>query len=198
MLKTPSRTVVIQIGPVFGQPKEQDILPRPEASSTSTRVFVTIPYIEGLSEKLRRAFKTAGVYTTFKPANTLRRALVAPKDKTEQSKQSGIVYEITCSDCDAVYIGESGRKLEKRLSEHKSTAGRSKSAIREHVIRSKGHQIDWENVKVLEREPKEFSRRILEAIHIRTLKPKLNRDKGLDLDPIWDNLLMPKGGGATS
>ena len=43
-----------------GQPKEQDILPRPEASSTSTRVFVTIPYIEGLSEKLRRAFKTAG------------------------------------------------------------------------------------------------------------------------------------------
>ena len=34
-----------------GQPKEQDILPRPEASSTSTRVFVTIPYIEGLFEK---------------------------------------------------------------------------------------------------------------------------------------------------
>ena len=51
---------------------------------------------------------------------------------------------------------------------------------------------------MLEREPKEFSRRILEAIHIRTLKPKLNRNKGLDLDPIWDNLLMPKGGGATS
>ena len=66
------------------------------------------------------------------------------------------------------------------------------------VIRSKGHQIDWENVKVSEREPKEFYKRILEAIHIRTLIPKLNRDKGLDLDPIWDNILMPKRGGATS
>ena len=31
----------------------------------------------------------------------------------------------------------------------------------------------------------------------RTLKPKLIRDKRLDLDPIWDNLLMPKGDGAT-
>ena len=39
-------------------------------------------------------------------------------------------------------------------------------------IKEQGHQIDWENIKVLEREPKEFSRRILEAIHIRTLKTK--------------------------
>ena len=131
-------------------------------------------------------------FHNLQPANMLRRALVAPKDKTEQSKQSGIVCEITSSDCDAVYIGESARKLEKRLSEHKSTAGSSKSAIREHVIRSKGHQIDWESVKVLELEPKGFSRRILEAIRIRTLKPKLNCDKGLDLDPNWDNLLMPQ------
>ena len=91
--------------------------------------------------------QTAGVSTTFNPANTLRGALVTPKDKTEQSKQSGIAYEITCSDCDAVYVGESARKLEKRLSEHKSHAGSSKSAIREHVIMSKGYQIDWENIK---------------------------------------------------
>ena len=47
--------------------------------------------------------------------------------------------------------------------------------------------IDWENVKELEREPK-----IMEAIHIRTLNPKLNRDKGLDLDLVWDNLLATK------
>ena len=65
-------------------------------------------------------------------------------------------------------------------------------------MRSKGHQIDWDNVKLLEREPKDFSRKVLEAIHIRTETPKLNRDKGLDLDPNWDNLLMPGGRGATS
>ena len=68
-------------------------------------------------------------------------------------------------------IGESGRKLEKRLAEHKSEATSSKSAIREKAERSKGHNINWENVKVLEREPRDFSMKILEAIHIKTLNP---------------------------
>ncbi|XP_072038213.1 uncharacterized protein [Amphiura filiformis] len=170
-----------------GQPKGKDSTSQNKDSETANKGFVTLPYIEGLSEKLRRAFRTAGVSTSFKPQNTLRSALFAPKDKTEPFKES----EITCTDCDASYIGESARKLEKRLSEHK--AGSSKSAVREHVVRSKGHQIDWENVKVLE----EYSRRVLEAIHIRTQKPRLNRDQGLEIDPIWDNLLMPEGG-ATS
>ena len=156
--------------------------------------------MEGLSERLRRAFNSAGVSTSFKPQNTLRRSLVSPKDKTEQEKQSGVVYSIPCKDCDSLYIGESGRKLEKRLTEHKSKAASSKSAIKEHIDRSKGHQIDWENVKVLERESKDFPRRVLEAIHIRTKRPRLNRDKGLDIDPVWDNLLTPRnqGGGTTS
>ena len=107
---------------------------------------------------------------------------MSPKDKTALEKQSGVIYSIKCKDCDSLYIGESGRKLEKRLAEHKSKAASSKSAIREHIERSKGHNIDWDNVKVLEREPKDFPRKILEAIHIRTLNPKLNRDKGLELE----------------
>jgi len=176
-----------------GKPKDKDNPPEDQDNTSSNKGFVTLPYIEGLSEKLRRAFRTAGVSTNFKPSYTLRSALVAPKDKTEPLKQSGVVYEITCADCEAKYIGESARKLEKRLNEHKSSAGSSKSAVREHVVRSKGHQIDWDNVKLLEREPKDFSRKVLEAIHIRTETPKLNRDKGLDLDPIWDNLLTPRG-----
>ena len=68
------------------------------------------------------------------------------------------------------------------------------SAIREYVERSKGHNIDWEKVKVLEREPRDFPRKILEAIYIRTLNPKLNRDKGLELDPvIWDKAFSHQG-----
>ena len=153
------------------------------------KIFTTLPYVEGLSEKLKRAFASAGVSTSFKPLTTLRKVLVSPKDKTALGKQSGVIYSIKCKDCDSLYIGESGRKLEKRLAEHKSKAAGSKLAIREHIERcSKGHNIDWENVKVLEREPKDFPRKILEAIHIRTLNQKLNRDKVLELDPVWDDL----------
>ena len=42
---------------------------------------------------------------------------------------------------------ETGRKLEKRLAEHKSRAAGSKSAVNEHVTRSNNtHHIDWDNV----------------------------------------------------
>ena len=83
--------------------------------------------------------------------------------------------------CESVYIRETGRKLEN----HKSRAAESKSVVNEHVTRSNNaHQIDWDNVKVLEKETKDFPRKVLEAIHIRKKGPNLNRDKGLDLDPV--------------
>ncbi|XP_072017510.1 uncharacterized protein [Amphiura filiformis] len=55
-----------------GQPKEKDSSSQNRDTETANKGFVTLPYIEGLSEKLRRAFRTAGVSTTFKPQNTLR------------------------------------------------------------------------------------------------------------------------------
>ena len=67
-------------------------------------------------------------------------------------------------------MGEFGRKLGTRLTEHKSSAASSKSAVKEHVVRSRGHEIDWTGVKVLERESKELSRRVLGAIQIKTKK----------------------------
>ncbi|XP_072023472.1 uncharacterized protein [Amphiura filiformis] len=81
-------------------------------SETSRGFTITLPYLEGTSEQLRRVFKTAGVPTAFKPYRTLRQTLVSPTDKVDKLKQSGTVYEISCSDCDAMYIGETGRKLE--------------------------------------------------------------------------------------
>ena len=73
----------------------------------------------------------------------------------------------------------------------RSSPSGSKSAVIEHVTRSNNtHQIDWDNVKALEKEPKDFPRKVLEAIHIWKKGPNLNRDKGLD--PVWDNLINPK------
>ena len=78
--------------------------------------------------------------------------------------------------------------------EHKSSAACSKSAVRKHVVRRRGHEIDWTGVKVFKRESKELSHRVLEAIQIKTKGPNLNRDKGMDLDPVWDTLLQKRGG----
>ena len=50
---------------------------------------------------------------------TLRRLLTNVKDKDEPENRPGAVYRIKCSDCQATYIGETGRNLTTRLNEHK-------------------------------------------------------------------------------
>ena len=47
-------------------------------------------------------------------------ALVKVKKPTTELRRKGVVYEVPCNDFNHVYIGETDRTLEKRLSEHRS------------------------------------------------------------------------------
>ena len=58
------------------------------------------------------------------------------KDKVKEADRAGVVYAIDCKDCDLSYIGETGRKVTKRVKEHKAHAeqGRTElSAMAEHA-----------------------------------------------------------------
>ena len=76
-----------------------------------------------------------------------------------------VVYQIPCQDCDSVYIGETGRSLGKRITEHKCAVktGDRKNGVAVHAW-DEGHRVDWEGVKILESEPHYLKRRVLEAI----------------------------------
>ena len=67
----------------------------------------------------------------------------------------GAIYKIPCKDCSASYIGESGWPLTTRLKEHKKAVAqlsKHHSALAEHVCDT-GHEIDWESVSILDKEP---------------------------------------------
>ena len=116
-------------------------------------------------------FKEHNVSTAMKPINKIRSAVVQPKDKIPKEKQNELIYRIPCKNCDFVYIGETGRSLEKRLAEHKDNVNKNtkqqytratrkasqteinKSAITDHINQHK-HLPDWEKTKVLGRESK--------------------------------------------
>ncbi|XP_072028555.1 uncharacterized protein [Amphiura filiformis] len=53
-------------------------------SEQQVKGWVTIPYLAGVSESLRRVFRSHGIVTHVKPQNTIRSLLVAPKDKTDK------------------------------------------------------------------------------------------------------------------
>ena len=91
--------------------------------------MITLPYLKGLSEKCRRIFSRYNVQTALKPACTLRRMLVRPKDSRPLLRTSDCVYRIPCSNCNEVYIGETGRHLEERLEEHQASVKKASGPL---------------------------------------------------------------------
>ena len=150
------------------------------------------------------------IASAFKPMNTIRQILVHPKDKRELTDNSEVVYKIPCGDCDKCYIGETGRKLKIRMKEHQdeateaskkhytraqrkaSESTQNKSAITDHVA-STNHTINWDESKIVAREPHRTRRWIKESIHIvKESGHTMNRDMGnYQLPRIYHSLIRP-------
>ena len=77
-----------------------------------------------------------------------------PKDAINFEQKHGLVYQISCRDCNAVYAGETGRSVRTRKWEHADavkTFNTKKSALSQHVM-DFDHRTDWDNVKILKPE----------------------------------------------
>jgi hypothetical protein len=97
-------------------PSSRKVTPHPQRTSgTTPRGHVTLPYVGGITEPISRRLRKVGVAAHARPYNTIRRLLVAPKDKVETLDKCGVVYHLSCKDCEAQYIGETERALKKRL-----------------------------------------------------------------------------------
>ena len=86
---------------------------------------------------------------------------LATEDKND------IVYEIDCSNCEAVYFGESKRSLKSRSDEHKRSARNcdcDKNEIAKHCWEA-DHNFNWDQKKVVDRESRLTPRKIKETIH---------------------------------
>ena len=103
-------------------------------------------------------------------------------------KLSNVVYQVPCT-CGKIYIGETVRRLDTRLKEHKDACicGQlDKSAIAEHAW-SEHHPILWESTKVIDRANRQDILRLKEALHIRLTNKdeRFNRDVGMVVPDCW-------------
>jgi hypothetical protein len=81
------------------------------------RDLVVIPYVAGLSEAVRRVGDKVGSKIAFSSGDTLKKRLthVKPNEKCEEKD---LIDKIPC-ECDAKYIGETGKPLDITVNEHR-------------------------------------------------------------------------------
>ena len=149
-----------------------------------------VPYVRGLSEKIAnvcRSIKGVNMRAVFKPCRTIRQMLVRVKNRIPEDRRKGVIYEIPCQDCEKVYIGETGRTLKKRVSEHKEAVRKfnMNNGVGTHV-HNEDHRIDWEGAKVIGQQEFYWKRRVTEAIMIyQHNQQTMNLDCGLNLSKLW-------------
>lgn len=170
-------------------------IPLPAQKDTNGKFF-KIPYVRNLSEKIKHLLLDVNVNVAFKSENTIKKHFFTKlKDKTDVNLQSNVVYKIPCLECEKIYIGQTGRYLKTRMSEHRRDCRNfhinkeSKTALFEHVI-SEGHFFDFENVQVIGTQNILKKRLLDEMIEIRRHSNTVNKRTDIEnLNTCYYNLI---------
>ena len=135
---------------------------------------ITLPFNDKLN-KLKHTFQEAGIKLAFKYNNSISQMMISRKPKEQQDKG---VYVIPCKDCENVYVGETGRNLDKRMYEHKRDirVGNESSGVFCHV-RDFNHSIDFQGSKLVFKSKNYVKRRIVESSLITSI-PNFNLSEG--------------------
>ena len=156
---------------------ERNTYVRPnDSSNNSYTTTATIPYIRGTSETIASILRPYNIRVAHKPMFTLRRLLANVEDKDEPEDRPVPVYQIKYSDCQATYIGDTGRNLTTRLSERKRATkkGDLNNNIAEHHSKT-GHTIDLDSVTCLTYSTDHCQRITLESCFTNWEQTALNR-----------------------
>ena len=135
----------------------------------------------------------------LKPHHTLSSLLPKPKDVINFEQKRGLVYQTSCRDCNAVYVGETRRSVRTRKREHADavkTFNTKKSALSQHVMDfDHTRRIDWDNVKILKSESHAYRRRVAESFLINQKACScnvINRNDGANFATVYSVLVSNK------
>ena len=91
--------------------------------------YVTLPYIRGITDALRRILLKQNIRVTTRPLNALQRMFPAPKHQVPPDQRTNVIYNIPCSDCPWSYVVETGRSFQTRKKEHISGNYRTRKTL---------------------------------------------------------------------
>ena len=167
------RTISERLNTLFHRQKN---LNTTKNNSEMPPVFFTVPYVSGLSERFRGIIRGLDVKMSFYSLNKLSHFIKTQKDPLDINMYKNVVYKIDCANCDASYVGQTGRQLGTRITEHKNHIKRkvsTRSVITEHRI-EQGHEFKWGDIRVLDTEPHYHKRLTSEMLYIKRQNNSLN------------------------
>ena len=162
--------------------------PKPVFISAAKKpVYFHLPYMGKSSFEIKRQLKT--IISRFYPHIQIRfiftskftvGSLFRFKDKLPSQLLSSVIYEYKCGQCTSSYIGQTGKQLKIRISQHRGRSFRTDqlltspefSNIRNHAHEN-NHPIHDCNFKILDT-CNSFDLRLLESIYIHKKKSSLN------------------------
>lgn len=151
--------------------------------------IVKLPFVPGLSEKLKHNFQSAGFETVFQNRFNNKHLFTRLKSKDPIEKTSNVVYKLQCNNCEGSYIGQTKRYLKERIRSHVYDK-KEQTALKKHCNES-GHSFDFKNPKILVRESNTQARLFHEAIQIKKdFAPVNSRADVQCLSAIYDPLLI--------
>ncbi|XP_011873294.1 PREDICTED: uncharacterized protein LOC105565056 [Vollenhovia emeryi] len=142
-------------------------------------------------KNLKFVVKDLNTTLSYTGLQKLRNFIKVHKDPLPTLARNNVVYKISCNDCNASYVGQTGRVLATRVNEHRKHINRNTkqiSVITEH--RQSGHEFDWDNVEILDEEPFLYRRLISEMIYIKRQTNGLNLQNDMDLLGDLYNLII--------
>ena len=104
--------------------------------------YTKISYFDEVTPNLIKIIKLDTI-PAYKSQTNIAKLLSNAKDKIDTFEKSG-VYKLQCDDCDAVYIGQTGRSFQTRVHEHFSHWQNNrleKSNFSDHLLENK-HNFD--------------------------------------------------------
>ena len=152
-------------------------------TNNNTNNTFTLPWIPGLSPKLRKSFRKAGYKTIFKSNANLKTILTSNNKCQLPDNSLPGVYLASCN-CGKKYVDKTSLKVSTRMDQHKKSIRDEKwdlTGISNHANLCNAG-FNWNNVKTLKVGARRFQRKVREALEIQLQNTAPHSEHGLNQD----------------
>lgn len=143
-----------------------------------------------ITSKLKKVFKKHNMELVFSNNNKLQNIICNRKDRIPDIQKSGI-YQISCGDCDRIYIGQTKRMIHTRFKEHIAHIKYNrptKSAIAAHTLQNGHLNIGIDNLSLLKTVSDTHQLDAWESLYMNKFKSRtLNIDDEPIISPLFKN-----------